>query len=158
MYLLEIRAYLMAKGMTLTPAQTIEFVISVWNTELPTPNNALQIMHLEGIDYNIFKISAISYIRLQQMYLESDEKLGLPKYGASIAVAQMIYSYYASIVTADATSVIKFLERLTYYSLAYEKVTDEISKEQIRKNESKYARAEKGRYQEVPRNFIEHEE
>lgn len=158
MHLLEIRAFLMAKGMVLTPAQTIEFVIAVWNTTLPTPNNALQIMSLEGIEYEYYQISAISYIRLQQMYLESDEKLGLPKYGASIAVAQMIYSYYVSIVTKEIPAIALFLKRLTYYRKAYEKVTDEIAKEQLRKNTSIKRLAPVGKYQEVYKRQEEKED
>lgn len=148
----------MAKGMNVTPAQVVEFIIAVWNTDLPTPNNALQIMHLEGIEYDYHQISAISYIRLQQMYLESDEKLGLPKYGASIAIAQMIYSYYVSIVAPEIPATAMFLKRMMHYRKAYEKVTDEIAKEQLRKNTSIKRLAPEGKYIDVKKRQKEKED
>lgn len=145
--MLEIRTHLNAKGISLTPAQTIEFVIGVWNTDLPSPMAAMQVMSLVNVKQDLYRINRIASIRLKMMYLKSDQKLGLPKAGFAIAVSQMIYSYYCSIVVPEAATTTKFLTQLSSFESAYEKVTREIVSEQTRGNRAT-RKASKDKYED----------
>jgi len=86
----------------------------------------LQLINIAGGETIKFSLSGMASLTLKQKYLNSDQKLGLPNYGYNIAIGQMIYSYYMSIVAPQIPNAIKAIHRFRTTEETFNHVMDEL--------------------------------